>query len=222
MANAMGNLELKERDPFLLRRRRMVAEQIHGRKLHDDEVLSAMRTVPRHLFVPIEIRERAYEDHALPLGPNQTISQPYIVALMTELAINGSRDKVLEIGTGSGYQAAVLAELFGAVYSIELDRKRHDCAAGILSQLHYHNVHLRCGDGRLGWSDAAPYDVILVTAGVAGIAPELRRQLRKGGRIIFPRSSPRTENQMLRVLRKTANDLWEEQDVTPVRFVPLL
>ncbi len=217
----MCKLGLKERDPFLLRRRRMVAEQIHGRKLHNEEVLSAMRTVPRHLFVPIEMQERAYDDQALPLGPHQTISQPYIVALMTELAIRGARDKVLEIGTGSGYQAAVLAELFGSVYSIELDRERHACAAETLTRLHYQNVHLRAGNGRLGWPEEAPYDAILVTAGIEEIAPGLRQQLRQGGQLIFPRSSHGTENQMLRILRRTTADDWEERDVTPVRFVPL-
>lgn len=217
----MVNLELKERDPFLLRRRRMVAEQIHGRKLHNPEVLSAMRTVPRHLFVPTHMQERAYDDQALPLGPHQTISQPYIVALMTQLAIEGARDKVLEIGTGSGYQAAVLAELFGNVYSIELDRERHDCAGRTLTRLHYQNVQLRIGDGRLGWPEESPYDVIIVTAGIDQIAPELRRQLCKGGRLIFPRNRPGSENQMLCVLSRTTVDHWQERDVTPVRFVPM-
>lgn len=217
----MSKLELKERDPFLLRRRRMVAEQIHGRKLHDPDVLSAMRTVPRHLFVPMEIRERAYEDQALPLGPQQTISQPYIVAMMTELAIQGGRDKVLEIGTGSGYQSAVLAELFGEVYSVELDQHRHDCATATLEELHYLNVHLKCGDGRMGWAEKAPFDAILITAGLGQVARELRQQLRLGGRIIYPRNKQNGENQMLRVLSRTTANGWKERDVTSVRFVPL-
>ncbi len=217
----MIDLELKERDPFLATRKRMVAVQIEARGLRSPEVLAAMRTVPRHLFVPSNLMEQAYEDRALPLGPQQTISQPYIVALMTELACEGSRDSVLEIGTGSGYQSAVLAELFGDVFSVEVDQHRFDCAESNLSRLHYKNVHLLRADGNAGWPEHAPYDAILVTASTRQASEDLRNQLRVGGRLIVPCTKSNRDEQMLRVMHKTGPDSWQEHDAGAVRFVPM-
>ncbi|MHC5065395.1 MAG: protein-L-isoaspartate(D-aspartate) O-methyltransferase [Planctomycetota bacterium] len=217
----MIDLELKERDPFIASRRRMVAQQIEARGLKNSAVLAAMRTVPRHRFVPKDLMAQAYEDKALPLGPQQTISQPYIVALMTELACDSGRERVLEIGTGSGYQAAVLAEIFGEVYSVELDPDRHEQARANLSRLHYKNVHLLLSDGSKGWPEHAPYDAILVTASTREIWPALRGQLRVGGQLIVPVTRSDPEDQMLRVLRRTADMRWKERDAGAVRFVPM-
>jgi protein-L-isoaspartate(D-aspartate) O-methyltransferase len=198
----------------------MVTEQIERRGVTDERVLSAMRTVPRHVFVPAERRAEAYEDRALPLGVRQSISQPYIVARMTELAAPSPGHRVLEIGTGSGYQAAVLAELCDEVYTIDSDPELVERATETLSRMHYRGVHLRCGDGRSGWPEAAPFAAVLVTACSPEVPPDLVAQLEVGGRLVMPRG--RTDRtQTLTVHVKRADGGLTEQQIQPVRFVPL-
>jgi protein-L-isoaspartate(D-aspartate) O-methyltransferase len=198
----------------------MVEEQIVRRQITSEAVLSAMRTVPRHQFVPEDLRAEAYEDRALPLGPRQSISQPYIVALMTELSAPRPGDRVLEIGTGSGYQAAVLAELAEAVYTVELDPELAARAAERLATLRYRNVHCRCGDGRKGWPEAAPFGAIVVTACAEEVPSILVDQLAVGGRLVLPSGSA-AGDQVLRVLTKKRDGQLQRRDVIPVRFVPL-
>jgi protein-L-isoaspartate(D-aspartate) O-methyltransferase len=192
----------------------MVQRQIVARGISDAAVLAAMRTVPRHEFVPPELRASAYEDRPLPIGRGQTISQPYIVALMSEMA-----ESVLEIGTGSGYQAAVLAELAARVYTIERIEPLLRAAAETLLRLRYGNVLPRLGDGRHGWKEMAPFDAILVTAAPARRVPEdLLAQLADGGRLVAPVGE---EVQTLQVIRRRGGD-FERRDVGSVRFVPLV
>ena len=167
-------------------RTRMVDEQIVRRGLADERVLAAMRRVPRHLFVDEALRDRAYGDHALPIGEEQTISQPYIVALMTSLLQLTGQEKVLEIGTGSGYQTAVLAEIARRVCSIERLPRLGQRARAVLDGLGYSNVWIRVGSGTLGWPDEAPFDRIVVTAGGPSVPPPLFEQLAVGGRMILP------------------------------------
>lgn len=195
----------------------MVDAQIAARGVKDPRVLAAMRKVPRHEFVPESLRGRAYGDHPLPIGEDQTISQPYIVALMTQLAEVDRSSKVLEIGTGSGYQAAVLAEVAGEVYSIEIVEPLARRAAGTLKRLGYERVHLRIGDGYRGWPEAAPFDAILVTAAPAEIPRPLLEQLKVGGRLVIPVGQTRQE---LKRVRRTAHG-HEEEVILPVRFVPM-
>ncbi|MHC4078019.1 MAG: protein-L-isoaspartate(D-aspartate) O-methyltransferase [Planctomycetota bacterium] len=202
------------------KRRTMVEEQLARRSIHSEAVLTAMRTVPRHLFVPAELRSQAYDDRALALGPGQTISQPYIVALMTQVANVIGKERVLEVGTGSGYQAAVLAELCGEVYTIERDQGLATGARKTFERLHYHNIHVRHGDGRLGWPEAAPFDAILVTAVTREVPNALEEQLREGGQLVIPMTKP-FGNQMLRCMEKTAKGL-TSKDILKVRFVPLV
>lgn len=195
----------------------MVAEQIAARGVSDPRVLAAMRRVPRHEFVPAELRAHAYEDHPLPIGEGQTISQPYIVALMTELASVRSGSKVLEIGTGSGYQAAVLAELAGEVYSIEIVESLADSAAERLRRLGYRSVHVRKGDGYRGWPEQAPFTAVIVTAAPPEIPLALKQQLAQGGRLVIPVGD---SFQDLLVVTRTA-DGFATRSVAPVRFVPM-
>ena len=171
---------------FERERARMVDEQLAGRGIADERVLAAMRKVPRHLFVDEALRERAYGDHALPIGEEQTISQPYIVALMTSLLEFTGREKVLEVGTGSGYQTAVLAEVARRVCSIERLPRLAQRARAILEGLGYTNVWVRVGGGTLGWSDEAPFDRIIVTAGGPTVPPPLFDQLAADGRMVLP------------------------------------
>jgi protein-L-isoaspartate(D-aspartate) O-methyltransferase len=195
----------------------MVAAQIDARGVRDPSVLAAMRKVPRHRFVPASFRGRAYEDHPLPIGLGQTISQPYIVALMTELAHPRPGMKVLEVGTGSGYQAAVLAEIVGTVETIEIIPELGRTAESTLRELGYDNVHVHVGDGFDGRPNEAPFDAILVTAAPETIPPALLDQLVVGGRLVIPVGS--TEQELL-VLTKT-NDGYSRETVIPVRFVPM-
>ena len=202
---------------FAALRERMVREQIAARGVTDRRVLAAMRKVPRHEFVPDIRRADAYQDRPLPIGRGQTISQPYVVALMTELAAVEPKSRVLEVGTGSGYQAAVLSELAGEVYTIEIVEALASEAAATLRRLGYRRVTVRQGDGYRGWPEAAPFDAIVVTAAPPAVPPALREQLGPGGRLVIPVGG---EKQELEVHRRTANG-FEVRRVTPVRFVPM-
>jgi protein-L-isoaspartate(D-aspartate) O-methyltransferase len=199
-------------------RRDMVREQIQARGIHDPRVLDAMGDVKRHLFVPNTSVEDAYEDFPLPIGEGQTISQPYIVALMTELLDLKAEDRVLEIGTGSGYQAAVLSRLVADVYSIEIVKSLSDLARGRLEEQGYDNVHLRVGDGYNGWPEAAPFNGIIVTAAPPEIPPKLLDQLVDGGRMVVPVG---TNYQELMLIEKKNGEI-EKRVITAVRFVPMV
>jgi len=199
-------------------RTKMVERQIVARGIRDERVLAAMREVPRHVFVPAGERDASYEDRPLRIGSGQTISQPYIVALMTEACRVDPEDRVLEIGTGSGYQTAVLARLAGAVYSIEIVPELAERARHTLDALGVQGVHLRTGDGFRGWPEAAPFDAILVTAAPEEIPPPLLEQLAVGGRLVIP-VGPEDDQRLLRVVR-TASGL-EREILAPVRFVPM-
>lgn len=207
-------------DPFAAARARMVEAQIAARDVGDPRVLEAMRQVPRHLFVPPDLVRHAYEDRPLPIGNGQTISQPYIVALMTELARPAPTDTALEVGTGSGYQAAVIARLVSRLYTIELEETLAREAEARLTALGTANVIVRHGDGFLGWADQAPFDIILVTAAPERVPPALVDQLAPGGRMVIPLGAE-FETQILTVLRKDASGRITADEILPVRFVPL-
>jgi protein-L-isoaspartate(D-aspartate) O-methyltransferase len=209
-----------EDDSITAQRRLMVSEQIEARGIKDSRVLTALRTVPRHLFVPAAERKSAYEDRPLPIGWGQTISQPFIVAVMTELARPGPQDRVLEVGTGSGYQAAVLSGLVKEVYTIEILEPLGKEAARRLADLGYENVRARVGDGYEGWPEAAPFDIILVTAAPEQVPPPLIAQLKKGGRMVIP-VGPVGEVQSLQLIEKDAAGTLRKRDLIPVQFVPL-
>ncbi len=199
-------------------RERMVRDQIAPRGVRDSRVLEAMRRVPRHRFVPASVRSDAYDDRPLPIGYRQTISQPYIVALMTELAAIEPGDRVLEIGTGSGYQTAVLAEVGAEVFSIEIIEPLASQARSTLSTLGYGpRVTVRHGDGYAGWPSKAPFDAILVTAAPPMIPEPLKQQLREGGVLVIPVGKG---SQALMVLVRRGSG-FEERTVLPVRFVPM-
>ena len=190
-----------------------------GKLLLDSRVMSAIRTVPRHEFVPEEHRQYAYLNRPLPIGEDQTISQPYIVALMTDLAGVNEQSRVLEIGTGSGYQAAVLAEIVAHVYTIEIIAALGRRAEQTLERLGYENVSVRVGDGYKGWPEHAPFDAIIVTAAPDTVPEPLKEQLAVGGRLVIP-VGPQYGEQSLQVLVKQANGELTKSDVLPVRFVP--
>ncbi len=205
-------------DVYERSRAAMVEEQIMRRDVRDPGVLGAMREVPRHLFVPEDIRDQAYLDEPLPIGDGQTISQPYIVARMTELLELSGDEKVLEIGTGSGYQAAILARLAGEVYTIEIREALGRAAERRLRELGFANVHSRVGNGYRGWPEAAPFDGILVTAAPETIPQTLIDQLAVGGRMVVPVGS---YIQDLILLTKTVDGV-AQQKIVPVRFVPMI
>lgn len=192
-----------------------------GKSRLDAAVINALRAVPRHEFVPVELRDYAYANRALPIGEGQTISQPYIVALMTDLADVGPDSIVLEVGTGSGYQAAVLAEIVAHVYTIEIIDGLGRRAAQILERLDYENVTVRIGDGYLGWPEVAPFDAIIVTAAPATVPPPLIEQLRVGGKLVVPVGAE-GRGQSLQVLEKGPGGEITTSNVLPVRFVPLI
>lgn len=200
-------------------RHQMVKATIQDRGISDTRVLAAMRTVPRHRFVPDRLLSAAYADRPLPIGEGQTISQPYVVALMTEILGLKSDHRVLEIGTGSGYQAAVLGELAGQVYTVEIKQKLYDQANKILKILGYDNIHTRHGDGYFGWPDAAPFDAIMITAAIDHIPPPLLKQLKDGGRLTLPLGNPFTYQNLVLVTKKS-DDLIVKQ-ITGVLFVPM-
>jgi len=201
-------------------RERMVAEQIETRGVRDPRVLAAMREVPRELFVPPERRAQAYQDGPLPIGQGQTISQPYIVALMTELTRPQPTDRALEVGTGSGYQTAVLSRLVSQVYTIEIIEALARDAERRFQDLGYTNVSTRRGDGYAGWPEAAPFDCILVTAAPDHVPEPLLAQLKPGGRLVIP-VGPLFDAQELQVITKDAAGRVTIERVAPVRFVPL-
>jgi protein-L-isoaspartate(D-aspartate) O-methyltransferase len=203
-----------------VRRARMVEDQLVARGLRGDDVLAAMRCVPRHLFVPPELAAKAYADAPLPIGLGQTISQPYMVALMTELLGVDVRSRVLEIGAGSGYQTAVLAEVAGEVYALELLAPLAERARAVLARLGYQNTHAAIADGSGGWPEMAPFDAIIVAAAAPEAPPALLRQLVDGGRLVMPLGHPHRD-QVLTVLQRAGDELRERRD-TLCRFVPLV
>jgi protein-L-isoaspartate(D-aspartate) O-methyltransferase len=200
-------------------RHKMVEEQIRGKGIKDELVLAAMRKVPRHRFVEESLQEQAYNDYPLPIFGGQTISQPYMVALMTEcLQLKGDQ-RILEVGTGSGYQAAILAEIADKVYSIERDPHLARTARELLSELNYTNVVIKVGDGTSGWREFAPFDGIIVTAGSPVIPQPLQDQLRDGGRLVVPVGSSSFQNLMC--IERKGSKL-KSQEVCGCTFVPLI
>jgi protein-L-isoaspartate(D-aspartate) O-methyltransferase len=204
-------------DDFAVARRRMI-EEIRAHDVSDPAVLAALDAVPRHLFVPESERRDAYENQALPIGAGQTISQPSIVALMTSLLGVKPGHRILEVGTGSGYQAAVLSRLGAEVYSIEIVKPLGDRARRTLTELGYRKVHLRIGDGYKGWPDAAPFDGIIVTAAPPRIPDPLLQQLKTGGKLVIPVGDA---YQDLMVLTKRRDGGFDRRNVLPVLFVPM-
>jgi protein-L-isoaspartate(D-aspartate) O-methyltransferase len=204
-------------DPYEKNRAQMVREQIQRRGVEDPLVIKAMLKVPRHFFVPEKFQPYAYEDEPLPIDFGQTISQPYIVAYMTEALGLKRNEKVLEIGTGSGYQAAVLAEIVKTVYTIEIVKPLADRAKDILHRLGYTNIFCLCADGYEGWPSAAPFDAIIVTAAPSEIPEPLVRQLKDGGRMILPIGDVWQE--LILILKR--KDHLEKKSLIPVRFVPM-
>ena len=210
-------MTLREPEPWTGAAERMVADQILSRGVSDPAVLRAMRSVPRHLFVPEVDRGRSYDDGPLAIGRGQTISQPFIVALMTELARLTPASRVLEVGTGCGYQTAVLAGCAGEVWTVEIEPELSEGAASTLAALRIGSVHRRVGDGSLGWPEAAPFDAIVVTAAPADVPPALLDQLGEGSRLVIPLG---TSSQDLFVFTREAGGIRREREIA-VRFVPL-
>lgn len=207
-----------EHDPFLADRQRMVDQQLAERDITDRRVLAAMLQVPRHEFVPASERAYAYRDGPLPIGQGQTISQPYIVALMTQLACPTPQSVALDVGTGSGYQAAVLARLCRHVYSIEIVESLAEAARERLERFGYENVTVRAGDGYAGWPEQSPFDLIIVAAAPDHVPQPLVDQLKPGGRMVIPVGR---YNQDLLVVHKSADGAVQQQQVIPVVFVPM-
>ena len=201
------------------KRSRMVEEQIRRRGVKNPDVLAAMERVPRHLFVPEEYLDLAYEDRPLPIGKEQTISQPYIVAFMTEALELARTDRVLEIGLGSGYQAAILAELAGEVYSVEIVPELARRTSRVLAELGYTNIHVRIGDGREGLPEAVPFDAIIATAAPEQVPQVLMDQLAPGGRLVIPVGGAVQE--LKRIRRSHDGQRFEIQSLMGVRFVPM-
>ncbi len=202
-------------------RRTMVREHLQARDISDPQVLEVMGRVPRHEFVPAILRSRAYADHALPIAEGQTISQPYIVALMTQLAEIEEDHAVLEVGTGSGYQSAILAEMVREVHTIEIIPELAESAQAKLLALGYENVHVKTGDGYLGWAEHAPYDAILVTAAAPEVPPPLVAQLALGGILVIP-VGPQSQVQKLLRIEKAKDGTTTTKEIIPVVFVPLV
>ena len=209
-----------EEKMFAEERKEMVTDQILRRGVTDKRVLEAMRAVPRHLFVSRELQNMAYMDTPLPIGEGQTISQPYIVALMTEMAEISPGEKVLEIGTGSGYQAAVLTEMTDQVFTIEILPRLAAQAERRLQAMGYTQVHVRTGDGYLGWPEEAPFDAILVTAAPEEVPEALLAQLAEGGVLVAPIGERGL--QQLRRIRKKEGKITEDEEQIPVSFVPMV
>ncbi|MBL8173341.1 MAG: protein-L-isoaspartate(D-aspartate) O-methyltransferase [Bryobacterales bacterium] len=206
-------------DPYLKARLSMVQENLESRGIRDRRVLEAIRTTPRHEYVPPELRAHAYEDRPLPIGYNQTISQPYIVGLMTQLLETQPANSVLEIGTGSGYQAAVLSKLAKHVYSIEIVPELAASSAKTLLRTGCRNVTVRYGDGYKGWPEQAPFDRIILTAAPPEIPPALIDQLKPGGKLVAPEGD---REQLLMAIEKSASGQISKRSVIPVIFVPMV
>jgi protein-L-isoaspartate(D-aspartate) O-methyltransferase len=218
---AAASPSARQADPTVELRLAMVRDQIEREGISDSRVLEAMRAVPRHLLVPPEYRPMAYEPRPLPIGEGQTISQPYVVAFMTQILRLKPGDRVLEVGTGSGYQAAIAAKLAGEVYTVEIFPSLADRARRNLESLGFRNIFVRQGDGYYGWEEKAPFDAIIVTCAGGHIPPPLLRQLRNGGRMIMPVGGPfMTQN--LVFLEKNADGALSQRNVLPVLFVRLL
>ena len=212
------NTELQGIGMTSQRTRRRLVERLREGGIQDERVLDAISQVPRHIFLDEALSHRAYEDTALPIGHQQTLSQPYVVARMTEMLLASGARKVLELGTGSGYQAAVLAQLVDEVYSVERIRPLQQQARERLQRLGYRNVYLRHVDGNQGWPDAAPFDAIMLTAAASDVPQQLLEQLTEGGVMIAPLGN---DTQMLTVITRHG-DSYEREPVEPVRFVPVL
>ncbi|MCG9126949.1 protein-L-isoaspartate(D-aspartate) O-methyltransferase [Candidatus Poribacteria bacterium] len=204
-------------DKHTTNRQKMVQLQIKNRNIHNPKILSVMEKIPRHLFVEPELRYRAYKDNPLPIEEGQTISQPYMVALMTDLLKLDDNSRVLEIGTGCGYQTAVLAEIAKEVYSIEILEKLADKAKTLLKSLKYNNIHLRQGNGYYGWIEHSPYDAVIVTAAPKTIPHRLTQQLVNGGRMVIPVGS---DHQELVLINKLSGKI-QSSRITAVSFVPM-
>jgi len=202
-------------------REEMVRVQMEQRGIRDRAVLGALRSVPRELFIPVELRGQAYEDHPVPIGQGQTISQPYIVAVMTEMLAAERGSKVLEIGTGSGYQAAVLSLIAGHVYSIEIIPELARRATATLDRLGYRNVTVRLGDGYKGWPEEAPFDRIILTAAPPRVPQALIDQLKPGGRLVAPEGATPFDQELV-VISKDASGRVSRKAVLDVRFVPMV
>lgn len=210
---------LSGQNKFEIKRKEMVKKQIQPRGIADKNTLKALEVVPRHLFVPEEYQDQAYDDGPLPIGYGQTISQPYIVAYMTELLNVGPDDVVLEIGTGSGYQAAILSRIVKKVYTVEIVEELGFAAKERLKALNYDNVEVKIGDGYYGWEEHAPYSGIIVTAASEYIPPPLIKQLKDKGRMIIPVGSPFSVQNLMLV--EKSGDKIRTKSLIPVRFVPL-
>ncbi len=220
-AIAMGKGNRSTEEDFTLKRRRMVERQIKARGVTNKPVLEAMEKVPRHMFVPENYKQFSYYDQPLPIGQGQTISQPYIVALMTELLNVGKDDIVLEIGTGSGYQAAVLSVIIHELYTIEIVEELGTQASEHLKKLGYDNVNVKIGDGSLGWPDKAPFDAIIVTAAADKIPEPLIEQLKPGGRMVIPVDNISGFQDLMIVDKDKAGNVITKKTI-PVMFVPLV
>jgi protein-L-isoaspartate(D-aspartate) O-methyltransferase len=207
-------------DPFTKAREQMVNQQIVRRGVKDEKVLAAMRKVPRHKFVPSVQVPHSYEDRPLPIGHGQTISQPYIVAVMTELLKPNDKMKALEVGTGSGYQAAILAEIVEEVKTIEIIKALGNSAKKRLENMEYKNIEVKVADGYYGWEEHAPFDIIIVTAAVDHIPPALMKQLKPGGRLVIPIGPPFTVQDLV-LVKKSEKGEFTTEHIFPVRFVPL-
>lgn len=214
----MGNYIYQQSDKYAAARERMVRVQIIDRGITDPAVLRAMRKVPRHLFVPDDYIKEAYDDNPLPIGYGQTISQPYIVAYMTEVVHPSIRKTALEIGTGSGYQAAVLAETVKHVYTIEIVPELAKISSDRLKSLGYKNITVKHGDGYLGWPEHSPFDIIIITAAVEQIPEPLIEQLADNGRLVVPVGAPYAVQELILIEKK--NEKIQKSRLTFVRFVP--
>jgi len=206
-------------DDFTRLRRQMVERQLASRDITDARILEAMAAVPRHRFVGPAYRHLAYADHPLPIGDSQTISQPYIVALMTQLLEPKPEEKILEIGTGSGYQAAVLAHLGAEVFSVEIIRGLAEKAEAVLAELGYDRAHVKWSDGSEGWEEEAPFDAAIITCATAEVPPHIFRQVREGGRIVLPLGNPSTYQTLCVITKRDGKPHTER--VLSVRFVPM-
>ncbi|HLP73307.1 MAG TPA: protein-L-isoaspartate(D-aspartate) O-methyltransferase [Bacteroidales bacterium] len=212
------SVQLPQADQYTPLREKMVKQQLIDRGITDKKTIDALREVPRHLFVPQDLQERAYDDSPLPIGFGQTISQPYIVALMTQVAKPGPGQKALEIGTGSGYQAAVLSQIVDSVYTIEIVPELAKDAEGLFMRLGYGNIVAKFGDGYKGWPERAPFDIIIVTAAPEDIPQPLVDQLAENGRMIIPVGDPNSYQELVLAEKKQGKII--KTRITTVRFVP--